>query len=534
MRLKRPNISLQNRIIFLVCSVAALILLVTSYLSSTSIEDTTLSMVEEKTKSISRMVALNEDVIGALNGEVEQETLQKEIEKIRETTDVLFVVILNMDRERLTHPNPQEVGKKFVGDDEGPVFVKGNEYTSISEGTLGYSFRYFTPVYDDNDSQIGVVTVGVHLDKVENAVSSNQDHIIIGTILSSIIGISASIFLSTMIKGTLFEMEPWQISKVLEERSAMLKYAKEGVIAVDTNCMITFINNEGINYIKKIGHDHDNLNGKNIEEVIPNSQLSKVLQTGKSEVDKELTYNDTTIVTNRVPIYVGNKIVGAIATFRDKTEVKHLAENLTGVKQYAEALRAQTHEFMNRMHVILGMVELKSYDKLAQYIKYSSSNSQNETDFIIKHIKDPVLAGFILGKRSYARESGVELEFSDDCYVPEPNDPELTHDLVTIIGNLIDNSIDAVQECSKKRVSVDIRYQEEFIYIKVSDTGSGMSEREIELSTKEKHSTKGEDRGWGLYLISKIIEDRKGDISFHSIVNSGTDISLKLPYESKE
>ncbi|WNF35001.1 DcuS/MalK family sensor histidine kinase [Bacillaceae bacterium IKA-2] len=524
---------LRAKIIFLVFCVVILALFVNNYLTSSSIEKITISNIEGKASDVSKTVALSPIVTDALNGEIDDLVLQEYIEKIRQATDALFIVVLDMDRIRKTHPLQEQVGKQFVGGDEEPAF-RGIENITIAEGTLGFSLRYFTPVYNDEGDQIGVVVVGVLLEDVKSTVTDNRAILIIGTFLSFLIGIIGAIFLSKKIKDILFGMEPAEIAKLLEERSAMLHYAREGIVAVDLDRKITLINSEGERLFKKINHCQGYYLGKEIDEILPNSRMNKILKTGISELDHEIAYNGINLVVNRVPIYVDNKIVGAVATFRNKTELKKMAEELTGVKVYASALRSQTHEFMNKLHVILGMVHMKSYDELVDFVRKTTNNIQTDVGYITKHIKDPILAGFILGKLSYARERDAQLQFKKDCHIPVAKNSDDTHELITILSNLIDNALDAVQGCSTKRIEVCFKFIDSLIYLRVRDTGVGISEEQLEEIFKKNYTTKGEERGMGLYLIQQSLERINGKIVVISEEGIGTTIDVEIPFQAEE
>jgi response regulator of citrate/malate metabolism/nitrogen-specific signal transduction histidine kinase len=248
------------------------------------------------------------------------------------------------------------------------------------------------------------------------------------------------------------------------------------------------------------------------------SSLQSVLEKGIPELDEERDINGVRILTNSIPIKVNEKIVGAIATFRDKTEIEQLAEELTGVRLYADALRAQTHEFMNKLHVILGMVQLGLYDRLSDYIERIANQQQTESESITSQIKHPVLAGFILAKISHAREEGVDLLLATDSYSPDPQNEEMIHDLITILGSLIANALDALDERFDKRIFVSITYQEleELLVLQVRDTGLGFREEKIKEIFIKGYSTKGENRGIGLYLIQRNVEKWNGKIELLS------------------
>ncbi|MCY7673330.1 Spo0B domain-containing protein, partial [Bacillus altitudinis] len=220
---------------------------------------------------------------------------------------------------------------------------------------------------------------------------------------------------------------------------------------------------------------------QDVQALLPSSGLKQVIETRKPLLDRDVRMNGLELVFNEVPITVKGEIVGAIATFRDKTEVKHLAEQLSGVKMYANALRAQSHEFMNKLHVILGLVQLKNYDDLGTYIKDIAIYQQTETNEIINHVKNSVLAGFLLGKQSYIREQGAALEVNCSTQVPNSEDPAVTHDLITVIGNLLNNALDAVSHTENKNISISFRYVQEQLHIEITDTGVGLTKEEQDI-----------------------------------------------------
>ncbi|MDG2794278.1 Spo0B domain-containing protein, partial [Vibrio parahaemolyticus] len=270
------------------------------------------------------------------------------------------------------------------------------------------------------------VAVGISADNVKERVKESRHIIYIGVGVGVLVGMIGAILLARHIKKSLFGLEPHRIAKILEERNTMLQSVKEGIIAVDKEANVTLINNEAKRLFKKSGLEEDFI-GKDVELYMPNSRIKEVLQTGEVQLNEEQNIYGITIVTNRVPLYVKGEIVGAIATFRDKTEIRKLAEELTGIRLYAEALRAQSHEFMNKMHVVLGLTHMKQYEELQKYISGMVSEHQYEIGGVMKRIKSPVFAGFLLGKLSYAREKNIKLIISEDSYMPEIDDESITH-----------------------------------------------------------------------------------------------------------
>ncbi|CAB1262617.1 two-component sensor histidine kinase (MaeM) [Clostridiaceae bacterium BL-3] len=528
-KIKKIHLKLYVRIGLLVCGVVAIVLLVANIFISQKIENMTRKNLEEKAFDIAYIVSQSPTIIEGLSNSSNEDKIQYLANKIKDSTNVQFVVVTDMNGIRKSHPDKTKLGKKAVGGDFKKAF-QGDEYVSEAKGTLGESLRTFVPIRKSNGHQIGVVVVGISMDKVHESVIQSAHTIYFGIIFGLLTGVAGAGLLANNIKKIMFGMEPHDIAKLLNTRNTMLKSIREGVLAVDKYGIITLVNDEACRIFNKAGIY--NVMGKRVDCCISSTRLIYVLKSGKEELDREQEIKDITLITNRIPIFINGKVDGAIATFRDKTQLKILAEQLTGVKLYANALRAQTHEFMNKLHVILGMLSMKSYDELSQYIKITANKYQREIGFVVRHFKDPVLSGFILGKMSYAREKGVNLILSENSYVPEPFHKETAHDLITIVGNLIDNAIDAVFTSDDKTIYLSMVFNAQCLHITVSDTGCGLEDKNRIF--KKGFSTKEDNRGIGLYLVMVSVEKLKGCIDVYSKINEGTTFDIKIDYKSEE
>ncbi|WML45710.1 DcuS/MalK family sensor histidine kinase [Neobacillus sp. PS3-40] len=527
----KPRWTLQTIITLLVCIVVIMALLVTDILITGKISKGTQQNQAERATDIARIVAQSPLVIEGLSNKNDEGKIQTFANQIMDSSHVEFVVVMDMNGIRKSHPNKNRIGEHFVGGDEGAV-LKGKEHISIAKGTLGMSLRSFVPVIDVQNKQIGAVAVGISLEKVNNSVAQSRKIIYIGIGFGILVGVIGALILARKIKTILFGLEPSQIAKLLEERSAMLQSTKEGMIAVDQQGFITLVNNEGKRILKEAGIKTNPI-GELVEDYMPNTRLHTILKSGISEFDQEQDLNGITILTNRIPVIVKGRIVGAIATFRDKTDIKQLAEQLTGVKLYVEALRAQSHEFMNKLHVILGLIHIGNYEVLSTYITKMVDFKQTEMEFVVERFKEPVLAGFILGKLSFARESGAELVINGEGTLPEPEQQDIIHEVVTILGNLIDNAVDAVKESENKIISLRFDYFENILVIEIQDSGKGLDD-ELKMQIFQKgFSTKGQNRGFGLFLVQQSLEKLKGELEIYSKENKGTTFIVTLPYKSK-
>ncbi|WP_257351134.1 DcuS/MalK family sensor histidine kinase [Pseudalkalibacillus decolorationis] len=532
MKFGKKYLSLHTAIVLFVCIVVILAFSVTGILISEEVTDQTRKELEQKTMNVARMVGHSPIVIEGLEQKRDQDDIRIFAKKLRELTDVRFVVVMDMKGIRKSHPDEWKIGKHFVGGDEIRA-LNGEEYTSIAEGTLGSSLRAFEPIYNSEGKQVGAVSVGLLLDRVQMAVAKSKQIIYVGVGLGIVVGIIGALFLAGRVKKILFGLEPSEIANLWQERDAMLESVREGIIAVDKESKIVIANAEAIRMFEKAGIQGNPI-GQKVEDYMPVSHLTSVLENGKEEHDQERDMGGMTFVVNRVPVKVDDEVVGAIATFRDKTELKQLAEKLTGVKMYAEALRVKSHEFMNKLHVILGMVNIGEYDKLTLYIRQITSSYQIEVGTVSRLVKDPVLAGFLLSKMSYAREQGVKLNIQGETVLPPPKDQEVMDDIITIIGNLIDNAIEAGQVCDNTKIEVELKYDRAAFSLAVRDNNNGGIPAELrEKIFKKGFSTKGENRGFGLFLVRKCTEKMGGSIHLNTN-NDFTTFIVQIPYKGKE
>lgn len=526
--LKKRQWKLSTIIIIFVCIVVLISLVITSILIGNTVKNSIHKTAEEKAEAVSRTTAQSNIVKRGLKDKSKEQQIQRYASEIKSATDVSFIVVMDMNSIRKSHPNSGLIGKKFQGGDESPA-LKGKEIITESKGTLGKSLRSFTPIYD-NGEQIGLVAVGIPIETVNEAFASGMKDICIGLIIGLFFGIVGAYLLARYIKKILHGLEPAIIAKRLEERNTMLQSVHEGIVAVDREGKINLVNKSAIQIFKKAGLAAYPI-GMKINEYLDSTQLDKVVEIGQPQVDDEQNINGVKILVNRVPLYVNNQIVGAISTFRDKTEMNRLSEQLVGVKTYAETLRAQSHEFSNRLHVIMGMLQMENYEEVKQYIREIVSYSAQENVNIATQIKDAALAGFLIGKLSLTREKNIELMIRINEVVPEPRDSRLTHEIITVIGNLIDNSIDALEHQNDKIIKVNLNYTQQKFKFDITDSGEGLTPHMQHKIFEKGYSTKGNNRGYGLYLIKESVKKLNGSINVDKDLDGRTKFIVEIPYD---
>ncbi|MTI56765.1 ATP-binding protein [Geosporobacter ferrireducens] len=480
--------------------------------------------------NVAKTVSLIRDIqihVGQARGEW---VIQPLVEEIRRATSAEYIVVMDMQGIRYAHPAFSKIGKIFLGGDEKQAFL-GKSYISKGEGSTGPSIKAYAPIFRDGQ-QVGVVVVSMlypHFTKFLTEIESGFYYILLGGFVLTIFGAA---MLAKNIKNQIMGLEPEEIAKLLKERHIILQTVKEGIIAVDNQYRITMINGEG----KKILKLTEDVIGRDIREIVHNSHMPEVIVSGIPEHDREhILDNHRAIVANTLPINIKGEVVGAVSSFRDLTELRGLAEQLTGVKRFIDALRAQNHEFLNKLHTIYGLLQLKSYDEAIKYIDSISEIQEEMLGFLAKNIKDDAISGLLLAK--YNKMQELKIDFTMDPSSKLSRTEALdTNMLVTIIGNLLENAIDAVSgmEKGKRKVSLTLNDEEEELEIIVTDTGEGIDDIHLSKIFEFGFTTKvGENKGVGLALVKQILDSLEGTIWIDSQTDVGTEAIISIPKKYK-
>ena len=411
--------------------------------------------------------------------------------------------------------------------------------------TINWRENYAIPnkafgfVKNSFNETIGYVVTGYSDDILNKSTIDAVLFLLLTTIFGLIIGILGAIFLAGRIKRVLFGYEPEEIARLLQERNIILNSVREGIININDQGIITVVNSEARTLLKQANiADTDDLCGKSAIDVLKHGPLHDIIKEGRSFADASIKFGNTVFVMTAVPLLGldgGERILGAVITFRKKSVVEEMANQLTGFKNYATALRAQTHEFMNKMHVIMGLIDMKAYDELKNYTKEIAYNRQSEVSYIVTRLKDITLSGFILGKISRSRELDIDFSLTDESELHGELDVPSVHDIVLIVGNLIENAFDALKNFDGERiVNLSILDFDKEIVIVVEDSGPGMSQDTIKRIYHRGFSTKGDSgHGFGLFLAKQSVDSLNGTISVESSVGEGTVFTVRLPVKKE-
>ncbi|HCO8214188.1 sensor histidine kinase [Escherichia fergusonii] len=526
---KRP-MKLGTTVMLMVSAVLFSVLLVVHLIYFSQISDMTRDALTDKALAVARSLAHSPEIRNGLQKSPTESGIQTFAEAVRKRNDLLFIVVTDMQGLRHSHPEAQRIGQPFKGDDI-LLALKGQENVDVNRGFLAQALRVFTPVYDENHRQIGVVAIGMELSRVAEQINNSRWSIIWSILFGMLVGLIGSLVLVKVLKRILFGLEPYEISALFEQRQAMLQSMKEGVIAVNHKGEVTLINDAAqqlLNYHTSQDDAHLSTLSHAWAQVV---DLSDVLRDGISRRDEEKTVKDRLLLINTVPIRIDGEIFGAISTFRDKTEVRQLMQRLDGLVNYADALRERSHEFMNKLHVILGLLHLKCYQQLEEYILKTANNYQEEIGSLLGKIKPPEIAGFLISKISRTTDAGHSLIISNESLVPDTASEEQKAVLITVLGNLIENALEASGSQKGGEISVALHYRHGWLHCEVSDDGPGITADRISHIFEKGISTKGSERGVGLALVKQQVEGLGGSITVESEPGVFTQFFVQIPWD---
>lgn len=489
--------------------------LATLFLDSRMYANTVRQSTTRELMNIAKVVAQFPEVKLGLRDSPFNGTVQTRVQRIVDAIrGVDQITVCNMQRIRYSHNNPEFIGMVQEGDDIREVLYQAKSYVSPPNATPEGYVRAYAPVFD-GDEQIGFVIAGAADDRLHTA----GGHMTASSFIHMLAGLSAGFvgaaLLARRASQSLQGLEPEEITKVYREHGGMIEAMHEGVVAINNRGRISLIN-ASARRLLSLGDKQ--LEGLEIDRIIPNSRLPSVIATGEAEFEFEKRINNHVFIANMVPIRKDERVVGAVETFQDRTQIIRMAEELTGTRQFVQALRASSHEFSNKLHVILGLLELGESEQAKKYVQATQHDQDKVHTQLLRAFREPMIAGLMLGKISAAREQGVVLSVTPESRIDEPLPTARAHSLVLVLGNLIDNAIDAVRGGAgrKGRITVDVEVSGGAVHVRVEDNGAGIPSANLERIFARGFSTKGEGRGTGLHLVRQEVALLGGDIHVES------------------
>ncbi|RJX65762.1 sensor histidine kinase [Vibrio sinensis] len=452
-----------------------------------------------------------------------------------------FIVIGDKQGIRIVHPVDARIGKPMKGGDNQKALLEGRSYVSFAVGSLGYSVRGKSAVVNDQGEIIGVVSVGYLVDRLQDRIEPFLIYLLGMTFM--VLGANALIsgFAARRFQKAILGFEPEEIARLYVELDVTLETLKEGILSIDDQGILRSINKSACQIL---GLSKQESLHRPINEVLPDSDLSTLLWTPRTDQDINLYLGGQRLIANRSPIIVDGKVVGAVSSFRLRDELNELNEQLAKTQEYAELLRSQTHEHRNKLNAIGGMVQMGELDAVQQLIGQETDHYQTLIHFLRETVKEPLVAGMLLGKTERARELGLSLVVEEGSRLnPLPNRIN-AQDLVTILGNLIDNAFDATRKAINEdptftpdRIKIEVSVSDfgNEIILEVNDLGCGLP---IELTTESLvergvSTNNCETRGVGLFLVNQLAQRYRGELEMTNNKVFGARMTVYLPKEEQ-
>lgn len=486
-----------------------IVLGILGFLSVASINYVEDELKSQKTKSlikIANIISVNKRIGNYLDTGNKKE-LKKTLEVIKSKIKVQFIIITNSKGIIQTHPSDSKIGIKSNCKDIDKVLKDKKSIISEWNNEFGNSLVAFEPIYKENKF-LGVACVGISINDLKNELSDFLINILPVFIMTIVLAVIGSELIARNIKKSIFGLEPNEIALLLKQKELIINNIYDGLIAVNEVGDITLINDRAKDILKIENESEVYFKIKEL--------LMEVLSKKKNILNLEMRLpKGITIMSNFSSILDGkDNLLGAIVTFQDLTIVTQMAEELTGVKELTWDLRAQNHEFLNKLQTIAGLIQLDEADKALEYI-FHTVEVQDDLIKILRRIDNTSLQGLILAKYNSAVEGKINFELSNRSYMKElPNNINV-QDLLCIVGNLLENSIEEVKGNKDSFISLEITQIDKLVIV-VKNNGSRISEDIIEKIFDRGFTTKKGERGFGLYSIKEIVESSNGKLFLSS------------------
>ncbi|WP_149184064.1 sensor histidine kinase [Streptomyces sp. TRM49041] len=468
-------------------------------------------------------VARSPSVVAAVRSENPTATLQPYADALTGEGGVTFVVIMAPNGKRWTHPEPDRIGKTYLGHIDAAQ--RGETLTETYEGTLGPSVRTVTPVWD-RDRIVALVSAGITIDRISEQVRRQVTALLGFAGAALALGGLGTYVINARLRRHTHGMNAAELSRMHDYHQAALHAVREGLLMLDGQRRIALVN-DGARELLGLP---DDVVGTPVAELgLPPSLTGALLAAEPREDELHLTADRVLVVSTR-PV-VGGERRGTVVTLRDHTELQALSGELDSERGFTQALRAQAHEAANRLHTVVSLIELGRVEEAVGFATAELELAQALTDRVVDAVGEPVLAALLLGKSAQASERGVELVLTEESRI---DDGVLTpglspRDLVTILGNLIDNAVEAAQGSAGSRVTVTLSTADGELLLRVSDTGPGIPPADAESVFRRGWSTHGPGRGTGLALVRQATHRVRGEVRLGRGPEDGAEFTVRLP-----
>jgi sensor histidine kinase regulating citrate/malate metabolism len=437
MRFDPRRWSLARQVLALI-TVATIVIVAAAVLAAyLQARDSAYDAARSQVKSVALAVAATPAVAAAVAASDPDRSLQPYAEQVRRSTGTDFVVIMDPGGIRYSHPDPKQIGGRFLGHTE-PALA-GRAFTETYTGTLGPSVRGVAPVQRDG-TIIGLVAVGITLDTVGRSLAQQVPPLVLAGLVTFAASAAGAWLLSRRLRRQTHGLGPEELSRLYEFYDAVLHAVREGLLLLDREGRLQLVNDEG----RRLLGLPDNALGRPVRDLALPADVLDALLTDGPRVDDVRLSDDRVLVVSRMPARWQGRELGSVVTLRDHTDLLTLSGELDSVRGFAESLRSQAHEAANRLHTVISLIELGHVERALEFATAELREAQSLTDQVFEAVHEPVLAALLLGKAAEANERGVELVLAENLELPDAGIDGRA--LVTIVGNLLDNAIDAAAD----------------------------------------------------------------------------------------
>jgi two-component system, CitB family, sensor kinase len=521
----RPRITFARQVLILQVGVVVVVAVLGYGLIAWMLDGRLRDQYAQRALTVARAVAVDPQIRDAVAAGDREHLVQDRAERVRVRTGALFVVVTDNRGIRFSHPNPRELGRHVSTDPSDAL--AGREVVRVERGTLGLSARGKVPLYerrpDGRDGRIlGEVSVGFDaraIDRELGRVLREMSLFVAGAVL---LGVAASAAIGWRLRRQTLGLEPYELVELVHEREAVLHGVGEGVVAVDSAGRVAVCNDEAA---RLLGVTPER--GAPAGDLAPEGTLRDVLTGRREAANLFVTAGERVLVVNRREVRRHRRDLGAVITLRDRTDLETLARELDSVSTLFDALRAQRHEYANRLHTLSGLLQLGHSEEAADYVGTLMEDAARRApapDTLPDPLSDPYLRAFLSAKSAVAAEKGVRLDIGAGSYVPGRVADPL--DVTTVVGNLVDNAVEAARLGRRRpaRVEIELLGDGSDLHVTVTDSGDGLPDGLRDAVFDDGVSTRdiaaGRSRGLGLGLARRTARARDGDVTF---VDAGTD-----------
>ena len=470
----------------------------------------------------------------------DQVNLMRYLDSLKKSLyDVDVISIVNKNNQRFYHTNHSLIGTQYNGEQPDFSPVEKTFYIVNTNGPSGAQRRAYSALYSETGEYLGFIMVIILTEHVNENITQIITTYAILAVVAIVIELFITSRISKSIKNSLLGYEPDTISAMYLVRDNILESLKEGVIAVDKNGNILFTNNSAVKMLDK-GSTATEFIGKNIEQIKNGNVIKTVLNGTEKEFGIQGQRMDgTDVIIDRIPIKHEEDPIDTICILHDRAEYTKLMEDLAGTRYLVDSMRANNHDFTNKLHVILGLIQMEMYDQATSYIENITMVQRASISKIMNCISEPALAALLIGKTARAAELNVKFTLRDGSHFSNTDMHIPTEVLITVIGNLIENAFESMNAkepnpSNPNELIIGLFSKEDSVLITVDDTGLGISEENKQRIFENGFSTKGENRGTGLYQVKTMVENFGGLITVDSQENVGTSFFVYFSKEKKD